>query len=233
MAQLLLIDAEPAGGVGEWGYGVSGGSNTFAGTSAHPLHGSYSFALTYTGSLENWKRQDFTVSTDTYVRFYFHIDVLGLTVNDTYTAQFIMADASDNTWVYVRFYKNASGIGYMVKQYDNARAETVVKDASTLGIFQVGESHYMELRLVEGASSDGGVQVWVDGSQTGSVLTKTNTNANISRIHMGAEGGTTLANGALWYWDDIEVGTAYIGPIVAGGSAIPAMMANYRRMRNN
>ena len=200
--------------------GVQAGANAFVASTDRVIHGVNSYKLTFDGSnLNNYKYNTYIGQADVYARCYFNIDVFDLS-NGQYSQLFNIYDGT-TVIVLFRLYKNASGIGYQIRQRDNSTGITVTIDKNNQDIFSLDTDYYIETRWLQGASSDGGVEFWINGVSEGSDFSQSNNNYEADRVYIGPIGGTVLGATSIIYLDDIKIDTSPIGAYsVAGGIVV-------------
>ena len=84
------------------------------------------------------------------------------------------------------------------------------------------------MRLKNGASLDGGTQIWVDGALGIDQLTQ-NFSYTIDRVALGSAESGGLADGHSVYFDDLKADSSPVGGYPEGSII---SMAHYRRRRS-
>ena len=224
MAILLDIDGEDGGllaGGSPWEWTSidnDGGTNDFSLSEASAKHGTYGYqAVLAEDSGDAQGRADFTETADVYLRFSFEVDVWA-GAEDEYIPIAILLNSSANTTMKFILHRTgtAGWCGYTVQV--NNGASTIINKRD-IDVFQIGVTYCVEIHYLSDATV-GGAEVWINGYSDESSFSS-NTSAYVSdELRIGIYEGYIDA-GDTFYFDDIIVADAYIGPLDATTTAAP------------
>ncbi|HEX4227170.1 MAG TPA: right-handed parallel beta-helix repeat-containing protein [Bryobacteraceae bacterium] len=218
-ASAVFASGFEAADFGDWaGVAIEGGSPSISISTEHPAHGQSCMQFTGDGHA-NWASA-------------YH-NIAPMTIGSTYHFRLYLFTplgslAPNNGLKHIQFFGGSQQIGYGELYTDSTgkiSSLTInmysgggyIQNLSLAGNYLMGAWNYLEIAYTVHASL-GGFQAWVNGvlvGQTG--LLNTSANAGLNQIRVGnGNYGSIVASGASIYFDDVKVGTSYIGPLPRG-----------------
>ena len=204
---IFVADAED-GGVTDWTGVTTGGTATFAGSSASKNNGTYGYEATSDGTNNAFGYKTFDAQTDIYFRTYFKI-VSGYSQPNTYINVFLALKDSDGN-IGARCYLYQSNETTIVMNCNMPYGAYNSISGGNNTITQ-NEWHRLEVRFkVDG--SVGGGQTWLDGVSLGSNFLTNTSGYEVVRSDLGFMSTINVPNsGSKLYFDDIKTDTSAVG----------------------
>jgi hypothetical protein len=214
---LWLCDAEDGGSTPwQWTTIYNAGSATFSENSTAKNNGTYGWLFTADGSSLAYSRKTYAARDEIYVRFYINIPS-GVKIGTGAGEGLVLAEFNAVLSDEVRF-GIQTGSGGTPNQWFTRINSTQYYSSTS---FSVGTWHYIELRYLKGASNNGGMEIWIDGTKDAALSNVTVTmNVQTSAFYLGAQYMTSaISAGGAIYFDDCKADSAYIGAYSSGGTA--------------
>jgi hypothetical protein len=186
-------------------------NETVTQSTAQVAHGNYSMAVTATasGSTQGYVSKTITppvAGTPVYFRFYIYVPSGSLP--DNLSSVPIFGSAGNS--ISLSISTNSSGNVSALQYYANGCISSCPASVS----FAMNTWHYIDIEYLVGTTaSNGGGEVWLDGTPLGSKFTLNTTAILPSSIYLGFAYGQNLANGGTAYFDDFRISPS--GPIGA------------------
>jgi hypothetical protein len=204
-----------------------GGTNTFELSAAAALSGSFGYISSFAGGGDAYGKKTFSETLDVFARFNFKIVSYAGGDDDSFYG-FGLNDNATGLAVQMRFYRTATADTFGYRLYVNNGGD-VALDNPNDNLFVVGTTYCIEVNYLSDALV-GGAELFINGASHDSNFTLNTATYDADELYIGPWSGV-LANGDIFYYDDIVVADAYIGPIVAGGSMVPILANQNRRRR--
>lgn len=223
----VFSDDFEGGDTSSWTSETSDGSNAIAVNGDAALHGSNGADYTFDGANnDNYLRKTFSAQNSIYMRAYFNVaaDDTGVSARDVFR---FLLQSSGNYRVDLVLYTHSDSehLGYSLK-VNNSHQENKYNQE----IFAIGTTYCIEIYYKVDAVAGGG-QLWIDGSSDGFYDVGDTSGNTTTDLFLGNFSNGVPGSGFVIYVDDVVVDTSYIGPVAAGGSIVPIILAHQRRLR--
>lgn len=216
---LFILDGEDAGTT-PWEFSslVVGGTATFALDADAKNNGTYGYTAHGDGTNACYGKKSFAEQAEIYVRFYVYIPSTSSFATWDYPILAELIDGTDTT-VWAFGVHTTSGPAEWFAKYDEASAQTSNTN------FSVDAWHRVEIRFLS-ASSNGGIQVWIDGDAVAALSDFDNNSSALvpDNLWIGSVTAGKLGSGGEVFYDDIKADTSAIGEY-SGASATSVIIA--------
>ena len=218
-SDLIFADGFESGSFSAWSSASTGGGDLSV-TSSAALVGSNGMRVTINDATALYTVDD-TPNAEPHYRARFYFDPNSISMADG-SSHYILIGYDANPVFNVDF--RFSGGSYQVRLRQQNDSQSTL---STAWGNISDASHFIELDWWAATSSganNGGVTLWVDGVQTGSLSGLDNDTRRIDQVRFGAVTGIDSSTSGSYYLDAFESRKqSYIGPV--GGSPTPTLSA--------
>ena len=175
------------------------------------LVGSYGLQATINNTTPMYVWDD-SPNAESHYRARFYFDPNSITMADGNAHYIFMGIGSDGTSVFQLTFRFSGG-NYQIqlRQKDDNNLQT-----STAWVTMSDAPHFIEMEwwaATTAGANDGGVNLWIDGVQSGSLGNLDNDAQRIDRVRLGAVTGIDVGTLGTYYFDAFESRReTYIGP---------------------
>ncbi|MCC6616428.1 MAG: hypothetical protein IT320_23340 [Anaerolineae bacterium] len=210
-SDVIFANGFESGNFTGWTSSTTGGTDLSV-TAAAALKGSFGMSALINDNTAIYVTDDLPTAETRYrARFYFDPNSIVMANNDAH--QIFMGYTTGNTTAVLRIEFRYSSGNYQIRA-------GVLNDASTFtntSYFTISDApHYIELdwkASTAAGANNGGVTLWIDGTQQAAITTLDNDTRRIERARLGAVEGIDTGTRGTYYFDSFESRrTTYIGP---------------------